>query len=68
MSILYHWKICARYEDGYETIVSGNDEDDCMWKILDLTEKHGECTWYSGYCDENYVDGEYIGRENFIYE
>lgn len=31
-------------------------------------KKHGELTWYSGVCDENYVDGEYVGRENFIYD
>ena len=39
-----------------------------MYKLIELQEKHGELTWYSGVCDEDYVDGEYIGRENFIYD
>ncbi len=58
--ILYPWKIAAEFADGYETIISGNDEDDCMYKIGNLISKHGDPVWYSGYCDDNYIDGEYI--------
>ena len=48
--------------------VGSFDEEDCMMKLIAKQEKHGELTWYSGVNDEDYVDGEYVGRENFIYE
>ena len=41
---------------------------DCMNLLADLESKHGKLTWYSGYSDEDYEAGEYIGRENFIYD
>ena len=70
MQILWPWKIAARYEDGFETVVNGNSDEDCMCKVDDLTYQHGACVWYSGYCDADYdyVDGEYVGRENLIYD
>lgn len=46
--------------------VGGNDEEDCMQRLIDLQEKHGDLTWYSGYVDQDYAAGEYVGRENFI--
>lgn len=66
--ILYPWKMVGQYADSHEAVVSGNDEEDCMYKLCALQDKHGEMTWYIGVCDEDYVDGEYIGRENFIYD
>ena len=68
IEILWPWKMAARFADDYETIVCGNDEDACICKIADLAEQHGECVWYSGVCDDDYMDGEYVGAENFIYE
>ncbi len=68
MKILYPWKMVGEYEDGYEAEVGGNDEEDCMCKLIDLAEKHGSLTWYSGLCDEDYAAGEYVGEENFIYD
>lgn len=68
MQILYPWKMVGRYTDDEEVIVGGFDEEDCMYKLCELQDKHGAMVWYSGYSDEDYVDGEYIGRENFIYE
>lgn len=68
MKVLYPWKMVGQYVDGQEITVGGNDEDDCMYKLCKLQEKHGKMTWYSGYSDEDYVDGEYIGSENFIYD
>lgn len=68
INICYPWKMCGEYADGYETVVGGFDESDCMGKLIDGTEKHGDLTWYSGYNDEDYTDGEYIGRENYIYD
>lgn len=67
MKICFPWKMVGEYEDGHEAIVSGSSEDDCMYKLIHLQDKHGELTWYSGYEDEDYSGGEYIGRENFIY-
>ena len=66
--LLWPWKISASFEDGHETVVCGFSDEHCMEKIDSLTYRHGSCTWYSGYCDEDYVNGEYIGRENMIYE
>lgn len=63
-----NWKMIGRYADDEEIIVSGYDEESCMQKLIDLEEEHGELEWYSGYCDEDYECGEYIGRENFIYD
>lgn len=62
------WKMVGRYEDDEEIVVGGCDEEDCMYKLIKLTEKHGRLVWYSGVCDEDYEAGEYIGRDNFIYE
>ena len=47
-------------------VKAGKSEEDCMQRLIDLQEKHGDLTWYSGYVDQDYVVGEYIGRENFI--
>ena len=54
--------------DDFEATVGGNDECDCMEKLDEMTERHGELVWWSGYADEDYVAGEYIGRENFKYD
>ena len=67
MIVLTPWKMIGRYADDEEIEVGGCNEEDCMCKLIDLQEKHGELVWYSGVCDEGYVDGEYIGRENFVY-
>ena len=62
------WKMAGQYSDGEEITVCGNSEEDCMESLIDLEEKHGSLTWYSGVTDEDYQFGEYIGRENFIYD
>lgn len=67
LKILMPWKMVGRYADDEEIYVDGFDEEDCMYKLCKLQEKHGEITWYSGVNDLDYVDGEYVGRENFIY-
>ena len=66
--MFYPWKMYAQFEDGSEFYFTGNDEDDCMYKICKAAERHGDVTYYTGVCDEDYECGEYIGRENFIYE
>lgn len=60
------WRICGEYKDGFIVTVGGNNEEDCMQRLIDLQEKHGDLTWYSGYYDQDYEAGEYIGREKFI--
>ena len=67
MKICFPWKMIGEYADGYEAIISGSSEDDCMYKLVHLQDEHGNLTWYSGYEDEDYSCGEYIGKENFIY-
>lgn len=68
MKICFPWRMVGRYADDEEIYVGGCDEEDCMRKLIDKQKKHGALTWYSGVNDEDYVDGEYIGRENFIYD
>ncbi len=68
VKICWPWKMEGRYADGTEAVASGNDENDCMCKLIDLTKKHGDLVWYGGYGDEDYCDGEYIGEENFFYD
>ena len=64
---IYNWKMIGRYEDDTELIVGGSNEEDCMYKLIDRQEKHGNLVWYSGCCDEDYADGQYIGHNNFLY-
>lgn len=68
VQLIWKWKMIGRYADGEELTVGGFDESECMSKLIDLREQHGELTWYSGFSDEDYEAGEYIGAENFIYE
>lgn len=67
-TILEPFRMCGRFADDLEVTVGGNDENDCMEKLCDMEELHGELVWYSGYTDEDYANGEYIGRENFKYD
>lgn len=64
----YPWVLLGEFEDGYSTERGGNSEEDCMYKLLELEDRHGKLTWYGGLCDEDYSDGEFVGRENFIYD
>lgn len=68
MNILWPWKMVGTYTDGEEITVGGSSEENCMEQLIDLEEKHGPLTWYSGVTDEDYQFGEYIGAENFIYD
>lgn len=67
-AILEPFRMCGRFVDDFEVTVGSNDESDCMEKLGELTEQHGELVWRSGYVDEDYANGEYIGRENFKYD
>lgn len=68
VNVNYLWKMIGRYANDKEVIVGGFDEEDCMNKLINLIKRNGELVWYSGYTDEDYEAGEYIGRENFIYD
>ena len=72
MTIMYPFKFIGRFEDNkgdWTEIItySSFSESDCIQQLIDLQDKYGQLTWYSGCNDEDYVDGEYVGRENFIY-
>lgn len=62
------WKMYAEYEDGEMLYFYGDSEEDCIEEIAAAEERHGKCTMYTGVNDKDYADGEYIGRENFIYD
>lgn len=68
INFIYPWKMVGRYIDDFEITVGGYNEKDCIEKLIDLEKKHGKLKWYSGFSDEDYEAGEYIGRENFIYD
>lgn len=68
VKVVYPFKMIGRYEDGSEVIVGDDNEEKCMCKLCGLEDKYGSLIWYSCYCDEDYVDGEYVGSENFIYD
>ena len=62
------WKMYGEYEDGSDYTVGGDSEEECMQKLIDQIEKRGMLIYYTGVCDKDYVNGEYIGRDNFIYD
>ena len=66
--IVYPFKYYAEYTDGTARYFYGTSEDNCIGQIADSQAKHGRCVYYTGVNDEDYVDGEYVGAENFIYE
>lgn len=66
--MFYPWKMYGEYEDGSDYTVGGDSEEDCMQKLIDQIEKRGMLIYYTGVCDEDYVNGEYVGRDNFIYD
>ena len=68
MKICPPWKMIGHYADGEEIEVGGNNEEECVEKLCALEEKHGWLNWYTGITDEDYQAGEYIGRDNFIYD
>lgn len=66
--VMEPWRVCGEFKDGFSVTVGGNSEEDCMQKLIDLSDKHRNLIWYSGYSDEDYEAGEFIGRDNFIYD
>ena len=66
--IKYPFYYYAEYADGASLYFKGFSEDECIENIAKEAENHGECTLYTGVNDDDYVDGEYVGSENFIYE
>ena len=68
VKVIYPFKMIGRYEDESEVIVGDSNEENCMYKLCKLEDKHGSLIWYACYCDEDYVDGEYVGSDNFIYD
>lgn len=62
--ILYLARYLGEFEDGYSCEVGGNDIGDCLYRLTQLEDKHGQLVWYGGLNDENYIDGEYTSTED----
>lgn len=62
------YKMVARYENEEEIVVGGENEEDCMAKLIELTEEYGMITWYSGYFGDEYEAGEYVGEKMLFQE
>lgn len=63
----YHFEMYAEYEDDYSCYIYDEDEESCMCTIAELTNEHGSCVYYTGVESEDRTCGEWIGRENYIY-
>lgn len=61
-NVIWPWKLYAEFEDGYSREFGGYDEDDCMDKMIEVSDSgiHGEVTYYTGVTDECYEAGERI--------
>lgn len=59
-NLYFPWRFWAEYEDGFETYIQGDSEDECIETIAKFKELHGECIYYTGVNDEVYVDGRCI--------
>ena len=57
--VKYPFCYYAEFEDGKSRNFSGFSEEECICSIADFK---------SNVNDDDYVDGEYVGAENFIYE
>lgn len=62
------FKFYAEYSGGTSRYFHGSSEEDCICQIIEAQEIFGDLEYYTGVCDEDYEAGEYVGRENFIYE
>ena len=58
-----NWKMYGEYSDGYDTEVFGHNEEDCLEKLVELCDEHGDLTYYTGVNDDDYIDGEYFSEE-----
>ena len=58
------WKFYAEYADGSEIYFEGRSEEDCIGQIADAEKEHGKCLFYTGVNDDEYIDGEYVGRDD----
>ena len=60
MTIMYPYKFVGRFEDNkgdWTEIItySSFSESDCIQQLIDLQDKYGQLTWYSGCNDEDSV-------------
>lgn len=59
--VLFPWAMVGRFADGYTCEVSGDSEADCIEKLGNMQDKHGELEYYSGVDDDDYdADGRRI--------
>lgn len=58
--ILFPWEVEGEFADGYRYTAKGDSEAECVEKLGDMQDKHGELVWYSGTTDEYYDAGRLI--------
>lgn len=58
--LLFPWEVEGEFADGYRYTAKGNSEAECVEKLGDMQDKHGELVWYSGTTDEYYDAGHLI--------
>lgn len=64
--ILTPWRMYAEYEDGTGFYFPGFTEEDCMCRIANAQDRHGDCTFYTGVSDDNYYDGQLCLEEDEV--
>lgn len=52
--ILFPWAMVGRFADGYTCEVAGDSEAECVEKLGNMQDKHGELEFYSGIDDDDY--------------
>ena len=57
MFILSDFAVEGRFADGYEQIIGGRCEQECVEELANMQDEHGELVWYSSVADEHYFEG-----------
>lgn len=65
--MLAQYKMCGKFADGTEILISGTTQSECMTKlfIIDENQAHGNLLSCEGVTDENYTDG-YLHVHNSV--
>lgn len=58
--LIFPFLVEGEFADGYTCEVGGDSEAECIEKLGNMQDKHGELVWYSGVTDENYEFGKSI--------
>jgi hypothetical protein len=58
--LIFPFLVEGEFADGYTCEVGGDSEAECIEKLVNMQDKHGELVWYSGVTDENYEFGKNV--------